>query len=210
MASELIEMAREVGGDELAERVKRLEDEVEEVEELVKGEMKEDAELKKLLKQDSDLSDSAIEGMNIQAKRAVAEATGLREETTNVRIPVAGRYSEEPTEDEEVTINRSSPDTYTEEVPIPAPMQDPDDADTISVEYANQGPSIEALNEFHSWLNQARSEATRRQQERANERREKQMSGAVPNYEYLNGEDGEADDSEIPAPGEIQREADDE
>lgn len=36
------------------------------------------------------------------------------------------------------------------------------------------------------------------------------MSGAIPNYEYLNGGQGEVDESEIPAPGEIYREDDDE
>jgi len=208
MAPDLIEKARTVGGEELAERVARLQDEVEEVEELVNAEMKETIELEQLLKRDSDLSDSAIEGMNLQAKREVANATGLREETVNVRIPVAGRYNEEPDEQEEVAINRSSPDTYTEEVPMPAPMQDPEDAETITVEREEGGPSLEALNEFHAWLNQERSEATHREQERANERREKQMSGAIPTYEYMNDE--EVEESDIPAPGEIQREGDDE
>ena len=210
MASELLEMAREVGGEKLAERIERLQDEIEEVEQHIETDLDEDQELERQLIEEGDFSESAVEDMSLQAKREVAEVTGLSEGTTNVRIPVAGRYNQEPTEEEEVTINRSSPDTYTEEVPIPAPMQDPDDADTISVEYANQGPSIVALNDFHSWLNQARSEATRRQQERTNERREKQMSGAIPNYEYLNDGEGEIDESEIPAPGEIQREANDE
>lgn len=125
MASDLIEMAREVGGEKLAERVKRLQDEIEEVEQHIETDLDEDQELRQQLIEEGDFSQSAVEDMSLQVKREVAEATELREETTNVRIPVAGRYNEEPIEDEEVTINRSSPDTYTEEVPIPAPMQDP-------------------------------------------------------------------------------------
>ena len=206
MASDLIEMAREVGGEELAERIERLQDEIEEVEEQIESDLDEDQKLERQLIEEGEFSESAVEDMSLQAKREVAEATGLSEETTNARIPVAGRYNEESTEDEEVTINRSTPRTYTREVPI----EGGENPETITVEYEEQGPSLEAINEFHGWLNQARSEESRRHQERANERREKQMSGAIPNYEYLNDGEGEVDESEIPAPGEIQREADDE
>lgn len=206
MASDLIEMAREVGGDELAERIERLQDEIEEVEHQIEADLDEDQELGRQLIEEGEFTESTVEGMSLQAKREVAEATGLQEESVNVRIPVAGRFNEEPTEDEEVTINRSSPRTYTEEVPI----EGGENPETMTVEYEEQGPSLEAVNEFHGWLNRERSEETRRHQERVNERREKQMSGAIPNYEYLNEGEGEVDESEIPAPGEIQREANDE
>lgn len=199
-------MAREVGGEELAERIERLQDEIEEVEQQIESDLDEDQELERQLIEKGDFSESAVKDMSLQAKREVAEATGLSEETVNVRIPVAGRFNEEPIEQKEVTINRSAPETYTEEVPI----EGGENPETITVEYEDQGPSLEAVNEFQSWLNRERSEETRRHQERANERREKQLSGAIPNYEYLNEGESEVVESEIPAPGEIQREADDE
>lgn len=213
MDRELHALAEEVGGDELAERVKRLEDEIDNVEEMINDEMQEDAELAKLLQEDSDLSDSAIKGMSLKAKREVARAAGLRDERANVGIPVAGQWSPSDEKantgsEEPVGLSRDEPRTYTKQVPI----EGGDDPETITVEYQESGPSIEAINEFHGWLNQQQSEATRREQERANARREKQMNGAIPNYEYLNTDDEEADvdDSEIPAPGGVYREADDE
>lgn len=211
MASELTELAREVGGDGLAERVKRLQEEVEEVEQEIVAELEEEQELKHLLIEEGEFSESAVEDMTLQAKREVAAATGLREETVNVRIPVAGRTNEEPDESEEVAINRSSQDTYTKEVEVPAPGGD-DDPETMTVEYANQGPSLEAISQFEAKLQEMRAESSRRREERAQERRENQDMGAIPNHEYMNAEEVESEeiDADIPPAGRSNREADDE
>lgn len=212
MASELTELAREVGGDELAERVKRLQEEVEEVEQEIVAELEEDQELGQLLREESNLSESAVEDMSLQAKREVAEEFDLREETVNVRIPVAGRTNEEPDESEEVAINRSSQDTYTKEVEVPAPGGD-DDPETMTVEYANQGPSLEAISQFEAKLHEMRAEESRRREERAEEHRENQDMGAIPNHEYMNDEEvdiEDMEDSDIPVAGRDDREYDDE
>lgn len=87
MASDLIEMARIVGGEKLAERIKRLQDEIDEVEQQIEADLDEDQELERQLIEEGDFSQSAVEEMSLQGKREVAEATGLREETTNARIP---------------------------------------------------------------------------------------------------------------------------
>lgn len=119
MAAELIEMAREVGGEELVERIERLQDEIKEVKQQIETDIDEDQKLEQQLIKEGDFSESAVEDMSLQTKLEIAEATGLREETVNTWIPVAGRRNEESDEEEEeVTINRPTPRTYTKEVPI--------------------------------------------------------------------------------------------
>lgn len=121
-------------------------------------------------------------------------------ETVNVEIPVAGRTNGEMTQ-----IRREVPETYTEEVPLEAG----DDPETMTVERSNPRSSMEEMQEFNGKLNQMRSETTRREQDRANQRREKQANaGAIPQYDYLNDDGREVDESNIPVPGEGKMEDD--
>lgn len=200
---ELKELAREVGGDELAERVERLEEEIAEVSEEIQQEREEADELQADLIEETDLSEEAVEGMDPVALREVAEAEGIRDRT-NERVNVAGHPDMIPDETPDVTVNRSSPETYTREVPL----EGGDDPETMTVEYANRGPGMDAIEEFHGWLNQAQSEETRRANERANEEK---ISGGIPSMEYMNSDEMEdVEDSEIPVAGQVDTEEDDE
>lgn len=199
---ELKELAREVGGDELAERVERLEEEIAEVSEEIQQEREEADELQADLVEKTDLSEEAVEGMELQALREVAEAEGIRDRT-NERVNVAGHPEMIPDDTPDVTVNRS-PETYEKEVPL----EGGDDPATMTVEYQERGPTIEAINQYHGWLNQSRSEETRRANERANEEK---ISGGIPSMEYMNSDEMEdVEDSQIPVAGQVDTEEDDE
>lgn len=62
------------------------------------------------------------------------------------------------------TVQYEAPEseTYTEEVTIPAPMQDPDEAETKTVERKHSGPSPEEIFEYssNSYLNEDVGEDT--------------------------------------------------
>lgn len=153
------------------------------------------ARMKELDQQIVELAEAYVE-----THGTTPESDDREEETVNVEVPVAGsRTNGETTE-----ITRKKPETYTEEIPIEG--GDVEDPETITVERANHGPSLEDVQEFEAKVNQMRSEDSRRQQERANERREKQMGGAIPQYDYLNTDDADVDESEIPVAGERNRE----
>ena len=175
MASGLVEKARKIGGDDLAEQVEQIEREIANV-----------ADLDQTLIEEVGLSEDAVAGMTPQAKREVAEM----EKTNTVDIPIAGGS---PEKTNAVEIPERKPETYTEEVPI----EGGDDPETITVERQRAGPSIEAINEFHGWLNQARHEASKTTDE-------KRSGGVIPNMGYMNTEDVEGDD-DIPAPGQVYR-----
>ncbi|MDQ2050792.1 hypothetical protein RBH26_09870 [Natronolimnohabitans sp. A-GB9] len=156
------------------------------------------AKMKELDQQIIELAEAYVE-----AHGGSVESDGEEgEETVNVEIPSAGRSRTNG--DETVEIRRKKPDTYTEEVPVEG--GDVENPDTITVERANHGPSVEDQMAFNEKINQMRSEDSRRRQERANQRRENQMSGAIPNYEYMNTDDGGVDESEIPVAGRRNRE----
>lgn len=202
MASELIELAREVGGEELARRVERLQDELEEVEQEIEAEQ----DLEQQLIEQAELSESAVEGMDLQAKREVAKEFGLGEESVNVSIPVAGRANQKPAYDGsgEIPIRRSSPDTYEREVPL----EGGEDPKTMTVEYANRGPSLDAVAAFNEALFQRFVDQNQRAKERAQQRQEEQANQGIRS-QYLNLEEidtADLDDSDVPVAGQGSRE----
>lgn len=84
MASSLVEKARKIGGDDLAEQVEQIEREIANV-----------ADLDQTLIEDVGLSEVAVAGMTPQAKREVAEM----EKTNVVDIPIAGGSPEKTNSD---------------------------------------------------------------------------------------------------------------
>jgi preprotein translocase subunit SecD len=152
------------------------------------------ARMKELDEQIVELAETYVEA------HGTSESDEREVETVNAEVPVAGSRTNAETQE----ITRKKPETYTEEVPVQG--GDVEDPETMTVERENSGPSVEDVQEFEGKLNQMRSEATRRQQERANERQEKQMTGAIPQYDYLNTDDADVDESEIPVAGRPNRE----
>lgn len=142
-----------------------------------------------------------IEAMDEQLAELEEELLNEQDEDTkSVDIPVAGRTNSEMTE-----VRRTEPETWTEEVPIEGSQVD--DPETVTVERSYGGPSVEDIEEFNGKLNQMRSETSRQQKERANQRREEQAKrGGIPQYSYVNQEDRDIDESNIPVPGEGKQE----
>lgn len=108
-------------------------------------------------------------------------------ETTNVDIPVGGRTNWEEGASNPVSIREEEPETYTEEVPLEAG----DDPETITVERANHGPSMEEIMGWDERLNQMRSEM---EKERVNRRREARKC-------LRNEGEREVDEENIPVAG---------
>lgn len=121
-------------------------------------------------------------------------------ETVNVEIPLAGRTNR--TVNAEIPADRSSGDTYTKEIPIQG--GNADDPDTITVEYVNQGPSYEDVQEFEEKLERQRAEDSRRRKERANQRRQEQASEPVT-VGVVNVDDLDTDDIDVPPAGRSNR-----
>lgn len=163
MASELAEQYREEGKDDLAEEVESME-----------------REFDSLLAEGTGFAEEDLREMSLETKREIGDAI-INGETTNsdtvefeMTNPVHG---ESRLNSETVEYQRREPRTYTEEVTIPSPMQDPEDAESKTVERENYDPTPEEVIEWKS--------------------------------EYLNADEVDSDDSNIPAPGEVSRERQD-
>lgn len=144
------------------------------------------AELKALLEEIEELEDELPE----DAPEFDEAKTNLRRRLgREVTVPVAGRMNS----DETASVPNREARTNTKEVPVEG--GDVDDPDTTTVEYEERGPSLEAINEYHGWLEQQMVRANKE----ANER-EAPTRGAIPTYEYMNDDGGEPE-SEVPVAG---------
>lgn len=159
MASDLAEQYREEGKDDLAEKVEKMEE-----------------ELDGLLAEGTSLGEGDLSEMSLETKREIGNAI-INGETTNADTveyemtnPVHG---ESRLNSETVEYERKEPRTYTEEVPI----EGGDDPETVTREYKDYGPTAEEVIEWKD--------------------------------EHLNADQVDDDDSDIPAPGEVSRERQD-
>lgn len=193
MEEELIEKARRLAGDEEADRLERLINELDEVEQNLQEEVEEIDELRNELVEGTDLTDEAVNGMSLDALEEVAEEFGLRDRA-NVKINVAGNPDQVPDESPDVIVNRSTPETFEREVPLEAG----DDADTMTVEY-------EADSSYDDYLNWRRGfqEQIIRDNERAEQRANEQTEEKTIPTGVVNLDDVEIDEEndDIPVAG---------
>ncbi|MDG5821926.1 hypothetical protein [Natronococcus sp. A-GB7] len=193
MTKDLVDKAREIGGDALAGDVEKLVNHIESE--------YEEQPLDQQLREYVDYDDSTLNSMDTEDKKSLLEKfENAGKKKTNVEIPVAGRTNSENTS---VELEQSDPDTYTKEVEIPGPGRNDDDPATVTEEYAREGPSMEDLTNWRGEMHHRFAEENRRQQERANRRREEQESRSMPTrYTNTDEVEGDVDSSEIPAPGQ--------
>ena len=176
MVSQIVKNALAVGGSEFAKKVATFEDTLNRLASEAEGE----EALNQKLRLNTDLPESVIGKLSLDEKEETLE---------NYEKMNSG-------------LTQSTPRTNTREVEIPAPGQR-GEATTVEVEYTDNGPSMEKLNEFNGWLNQARSRNHRQEQERKEESRNRGADSSVftgyTNVSEVDGED--IDGSDIPAPG---------